>query len=51
MTEAQMLDVLVAGGGYVGHGEHGDDGLARADIALDQPAHALTGGQVSADFT
>ena len=34
---------------HVGHGEQRDDGLARADVALQQPDHALFGAQVRAD--
>ena len=34
----------------VGHGAYGDDGLAGAYVALDQPAHALPGGEVRLDF-
>ncbi len=32
------------------HGEHRDDGLAGADIALHQPQHALIGGEIGANF-
>ena len=40
---------LAAAGGDVGHGQHGDDGLARADVALDQAAHPLAGLEVAAN--
>jgi len=40
---------LAAPGRHVGHGAHGDHGLARAHVALDQPAHPLAGGEVGAD--
>ena len=43
-------DRLLAGGGRVGHGQHGHHGLARADVALQQARHAFAGGQVRADF-
>ncbi len=33
-----------------GHGHEGDDGLAGADVALDQPRHPLGGGEVVADI-
>ena len=41
---------LQAGGGDVGHRQHGDHRLARADVALHQPAHPLAGRQVAADL-
>jgi hypothetical protein len=40
---------LTAGGDGVGHGEEGDDGLAGADVALEEAAHALAGREVGAD--
>ena len=41
---------LQSGRRGVGHGQHGDHGLAGADIALQQPAHALAALQVASDF-
>ncbi len=41
---------LAAGCGDVGHGQHGHHGLARADVALHQPRHALARRQVAADL-
>ena len=32
------------------HGEQGDDRLARADIALQQPQHALVAGEIGGNF-
>ena len=37
-------------GGRIGHGQSRDGGLARADIALQQPPHLFAGSQVAADF-
>ena len=33
-----------------GHGEQRDDGFSRADVALQQPQHALWRGEIGADF-
>ena len=41
---------LAAGRCHVGHGAHGDDGLAGTHIALDQAAHPLPGAEVPADL-
>ena len=41
---------LEAGAGGVGHGQHGHHGLARADVALQQPAHPFAGGQIAANL-
>ena len=41
---------LAAGLDDVGHGEQRDDGLARADVALQQPQHARLAGEVALDL-
>ena len=41
---------LVARGGQLRHGQHGDHGLARAHIPLDEPGHPLPAGQIAADL-
>ena len=33
-----------------GHGEKGDDGLAAADVALQEPQHAVGIGEIGVDF-
>ena len=40
---------LPAGIGHERHGERRDRGLARADVALDQPHHRAPGAEVGAD--
>ena len=41
---------LVTGLGGMQHGQRGDDGLAAADIALQQPLHRMRAGQVRGDL-
>ena len=40
---------LPAGFDHVRHREQRDDGLARSDVALQQPQHALLGSEIGAD--
>ena len=35
---------------HFGHREERDHGLARADVALQEPQHALLGPEIGADF-
>ncbi len=41
---------LAPGFDHMGHGEQGDHGLARADIALEQAQHALFAGKIAKNF-
>ena len=41
---------LVARGGQLRHGQHGDHGLAGAHIPLDEPGHPLPAGEIAADL-